>query len=92
MALNDDALARWERGEPMRRTVGPRPVLRPATKPSDWLSIEEVAKILGVHRNTAYRWAQDAHFRAYRFGRTIRVRRGDIEQFVEGSVIEGGER
>ena len=95
MPISDRDLDRWESGQPIAATRQPLrrvppPAPRPASKPQDaWLHIGDVAKILGVHRNTAYRWASAGEFVSYRFGGTIRVRKSDLEKFIEGARIDG---
>lgn len=56
----------------------------------DWLSTADAAKSLGITPRTLYRFIDQGELAAYRFGRVIRVKRTDIEAFIEKSRIEPG--
>lgn len=45
----------------------------------EWLTVEEVAAILRIGRNQAYQAVANGEIKAKRIGKTIRVRRRDIE-------------
>lgn len=60
------------------------------TGSADWLSTADAAKSLGITPRTLYRFINQGDLPAYRFGRVIRVKRVDIEAFVESSRIEPG--
>ena len=56
----------------------------------DWLSTADAAKALGITPRTLYRFIDKGDLAAYRFGRVIRVKRVDVEAFIEASRIEPG--
>ena len=60
------------------------------TGSADWLSTADAAKALGITPRTLYRFINQGDLAAYRFGRVIRVKRVDVEAFIEASRIEPG--
>ena len=56
----------------------------------DWLSTADAAKALGITPRTLYRFINQGDLAAYRFGRVIRVKRVDVDAFIESSRIEPG--
>jgi excisionase family DNA binding protein len=51
------------------------------------LKIGEVAAILQISRTSAYRLAASGELPSVRFsGATVRIRPGDLEQFIEASL------
>ena len=56
----------------------------------DWLSTADAAKALGITPRTLYRFINAGDLAGYRFGRVIRVKRVDVEAFIEASRIEPG--
>ena len=50
-----------------------------------FLKAEEIARILGLSRSYVYRLLQHGDLPAIRIGRTVRVRRVDLEKFIIGS-------
>lgn len=56
----------------------------------DWLSTADAAQALGITPRTLYRFINQGDLPAYRFGRVIRVKRVDVEAFIESSRIEPG--
>lgn len=56
----------------------------------DWLSTADAAQSLGITPRTLYRFINQGDLPAYRFGRVIRVKRVDVEAFIERSRIEPG--
>ena len=57
-----------------------------------WMSTAEVADYLGVQPRTLYRFIDEGRMPAYRFGRVIRVKRHDVEVFLQSCRIEPGTR
>ncbi len=56
----------------------------------DWLSTADAASALGITARTLYRFIDQGDLPAYRFGRVIRVKRVDIDAFIDASRIEPG--
>ncbi len=57
----------------------------------DWLSTKEAAAALGLTPRTLYRLIDEGQLPAYRFGRVIRLKQHEIDDFVGRSRIEPGE-
>jgi excisionase family DNA binding protein len=57
----------------------------------EWLSSPQAAEELGVSARTLYKFINDGMLPGYRFGRVIRVRRSDVEIFLERIRIKPGE-
>ncbi|HZU68270.1 MAG TPA: helix-turn-helix domain-containing protein [Ktedonobacteraceae bacterium] len=53
----------------------------------DFLSVEEVAKRLGLKEETIRTYIRQGLLNAYRFGNVLRVRVDDFEKFVEERKI-----
>jgi excisionase family DNA binding protein len=51
----------------------------------------DVMQALGIRFRTVYAMIDDHGLRAYRIGRVIRVRRADLEQWIERQRITAGE-
>ena len=56
----------------------------------EWLSTADAAEALGITPRTLYRFIDQGELAAYRFGRVIRVKRADIDAFIDASRIEPG--
>jgi excisionase family DNA binding protein len=57
----------------------------------DFLSVEEVAKRLGLKEETIRTYIREGLLDAYRFGNVLRVRVDDFEKFVQARKIRRGE-
>ncbi len=57
----------------------------------DWLSTKEAAAALGLIPRTLYRLIDEGQLPAYRFGRVIRLKQSEIDDFVAQSQITPGE-
>ena len=55
-----------------------------------WLSTAEAAKYLGITPRTLYRFIDQGEIAAFRFGRVIRLKQEDVDQFIEASQIQPG--
>ena len=55
-----------------------------------WLSTAEAAKRLGITSRTLYRFIDQGDLPAYRFGRVIRLKRDEVDSFIEACRIEPG--
>lgn len=56
----------------------------------DWMSTADAADYLGVQSRTLYRFIDEGRLPAYRFGRVIRLKRNDVDDFVQSCRIEPG--
>lgn len=59
-------------------------------KDDEWLSTAEAGKAIGITPRTLYRFIDQGDLPAYRFGRVIRLKRGELDTFVESRRIEPG--
>lgn len=57
----------------------------------DWLGSEAAAHHLGITPRTLYRLIDQGAVGGFRFGRVIRLRRSDLDAFIETSRIRPGE-
>ncbi len=55
-----------------------------------WMSTKEAATYLGVNLRTLYRFIDAGELTAYKFGRVIRLKEGDLDRFVEAARITPG--
>ena len=59
----------------------------------DFLSVEEVAKRLGLKEETIRTYIREGLLNAYRFGNVLRIRVDDFEKFVqERKIRRDGEK
>ena len=61
-----------------------------ATDPPRWLSTAEAARRLGITPRTLYRFIDEGQLPAYRFGRVIRLKENEVDQFIDACRIEPG--
>ena len=62
------------------------------TTPDEFLTVQEVATQLKVHYNTVYRWLLEGTLKGARAGELWRIRRTDLDQFLERHTNGKGER
>ncbi|MGH9184591.1 MAG: helix-turn-helix domain-containing protein [Acidimicrobiales bacterium] len=55
-----------------------------------WLSTAEAAHRLGITPRTLYRFIDEGQVSAYRFGRVIRLKETEVDEFIERCRIEPG--
>ena len=55
-----------------------------------WLGTAQAARRLGITPRTLYRLIDEGELPAYKFGRVIRLRVSDVDDFVERSRIPPG--
>ncbi len=48
-----------------------------------WLSVDDVAKYLGIKRFTVYKWVQRLDLPARKIGRLLKFRKSEIDDWVE---------
>lgn len=56
----------------------------------EWLSTADASRALGITPRTLYRFIDKGELPAYRFGRVIRVKRSDVNEYIEASRVEPG--
>ena len=54
------------------------------------MSTAEAARRLGITPRTLYRFIDEGQLPAYRFGRVIRLKKDEVDSFVESCRIEPG--
>jgi excisionase family DNA binding protein len=87
------ATAHWKRHGCVLR-VTTTAALRSATVKStgeDWLGVPALARELGVTATTLYRLLDSGELPAYKIGRVIRIRRSDVQPFLQRVKIKPGE-
>jgi excisionase family DNA binding protein len=57
---------------------------------ASWLSTKDAAERLGVTLRSLYRFIDEGGLAAYKFGRVIRLKEADVEDFIESSRIVPG--
>lgn len=57
---------------------------------ADWVSSQQAARCLGLTSRTLYRLIDRGQLPAYRFGRVIRLQRGDIEDYITSCRLAPG--
>ena len=55
-----------------------------------WLNTAETARRLGVTPRTLYRFIDEGQLPAYRFGRVIRLKESEVEEFIDQCRIAPG--
>ena len=53
--------------------------------PTEYLTVEEIAKQLGEKETSVRDWIRSKRLTAYKFGRRLKVKRSDLEKFIENS-------
>jgi excisionase family DNA binding protein len=56
----------------------------------EWMNSGDAADHLGVGLRTLYKFIDDGKLPGYRFGRVIRLKRADVDAFIESCRIEPG--
>ena len=57
---------------------------------SEWLGTRDAAAKLGITLRTLYRFIDEGFVPAYKFGRVIRLKTVDVEDFIEGARVVPG--
>jgi len=60
------------------------------SEPLKWLSTGEAATRLGITPRTLYRFIDEGQLPAYRFGRVIRLKAYEVDNFIDDCRIEPG--
>ena len=61
-----------------------------ATTEIRWLSTAEAARRLGVSLRTLYKFIDEGHVPAYKFGRVIRLQEAEVDGFISNARIAPG--
>ena len=56
----------------------------------EWMGTPEAARYLGITTRTLYRFIDEGQLAAYKFGRVIRLKRDDLDAFIDNSRIQPG--
>jgi excisionase family DNA binding protein len=56
----------------------------------EWMGTQEAARYLGITPRTLYRFINDGAVAAYKMGRVIRLKRTDLDAFIEANRIAPG--
>ncbi len=51
--------------------------------PTEYLTVEQIAKELGLSEETVLRWIRRKELKAYKLGKTYRVNRKDYQEFLD---------
>lgn len=56
----------------------------------EWLTVQDVVRLLGVHEDTVRRWLRSGQLKGRRFGGRAgyRIRRTDLDTFLSDEVGE----
>ncbi len=57
---------------------------------SQWLGTPQVAQELGLTARSVYALINRGELVAHRFGRVIRIRRQDLDDYLQRSIVEPG--
>jgi excisionase family DNA binding protein len=60
------------------------------TAPIEWMGTHEAARYLGITPRTLYRFINDGAVPAYKMGRVIRLKRPELDAFIEANRIAPG--
>ena len=63
----------------------------PESLGDEWLGTNAAARRLGVTPRTLYRLINESGLPAYKFGRVIRLRAREVDEFIERSRIQAGD-
>lgn len=56
----------------------------------EWLGTKEAARLLGITQRTLYRIMDEGQLPSYQFGRVYRLKRSDVDAFIEASRVQPG--
>lgn len=56
---------------------------------TEWLSVEQIAKELGLTEDTIRNYIRTRQLTAYRVGNTYRIKREDFNKFLEKRKVSG---
>lgn len=58
--------------------------------PADILTVEQVADYLQLNKLTVYKYVRDGRLPASKIGKSYRIRRADVEAFLESQRLQPG--
>jgi excisionase family DNA binding protein len=58
------------------------------SEPERWLSVEEIAKHLGVSKETIYRWVERQKIPAHKVGRQWKFKATEVDRWIENGGAE----
>ena len=68
-------------------------LLEHAVLPKPWVSVEDVARHLGVSKDTIYRWIEAERLPAHKVGRFWKFKFQEVDDWVPaGGAAEAGQR
>ena len=65
-------------------------------EPEPWVSVEEVARHLGISKDTVYRWIEARGLPAHKIGRLWKFKLSDVDEWVracgaaDDEAVNGG--
>ena len=57
----------------------------------EWLGYEEARRLVGLSRTTLYRLVKTGEIKGARIGRSVRINRASLEEYMERRVTGGNE-
>ena len=57
----------------------------------EWLGYEAARRLAGLSRTKLYRLAKTGEIKGARIGRSVRINRASLEEYMERQVISGDE-
>lgn len=67
-------------------------LLEDAVLPDPWVSVEDVARHLGVSKDTIYRWIEAQRLPAHKVGRFWKFKLQEIDDWVRSGAAEVGDQ
>ncbi|AEI64561.1 helix-turn-helix domain-containing protein [Corallococcus macrosporus] len=56
--------------------------------PEPWVTVEDVAKHLGVTKDSVYRWIEGRHLPAHRLGRLWKFKLSEVDEWVRAGSAD----
>lgn len=78
-----DSVSKLERELMVTLAKNESPAASSPSPAEEWLTLAQVGEWLQVGRSTVYRLVSSKEIPGYRVGRAIRVRRADVERWLE---------
>ena len=57
-----------------------------------WLSVQEIAKHLGVSRDTVYTWVNEKHMPAHKVGKLWKFNKAEVDAWVRSGKAHHGDK